>query len=308
MKIEKDDYGKKLVVELEEAADRYTLTLPVESKFFDHFCAKIGNVDRSQLVTIAPYSFVPKGEAHKKSGLNFFQNGVKCEYYFTEKNPQGKPMPASAKLDEDDWKMFKMQERKFYCEYIAKLDEKPEPRPTYTTGQRGDLLLSARGALAVCGFGAAGADGVSNGTLGFMYAQNNTAGYLSATANYVFNGTSWDRDRKASGVSRVASSAASGNPAFAKASAGDLKHISGQNGAAITYIHFYNKATAPTLGTDTPVISFAIPANANFNIPLPDRGLYFGTGIAYAFTTDIATIPTTGAAAAAITAFAAVYA
>ena len=180
--------------------------------------------------------------------------------------------------------------------------------PTYTTGQRGDLLLSSRGALTVCGHGAAGADGVSNGTLGFMYAQNNTAGYLSATADYVFNGTSWDRDRKASGVSRVASSAASGNPAFAKASAGDLKNISGQNGAAITYIHFYNKATAPTLGTDTPVISFAIPANANFNIPLPDRGLYFGTGIAYAFTTDIATIPTTGAAAAAITAFAAVYA
>lgn len=180
--------------------------------------------------------------------------------------------------------------------------------PTYTNGQRGDLLLSARGALAICGFGAAGADGVANTTLGFMYVQNNTAGYLSATANYVFNGTSWDRDRKASGVSRVASSAASGNPAFAKASAGDLKNISGQNGAAITYIHFYNKATAPTLGTDTPVISFAIPANANFNIPLPDRGLYFGTGIAYAFTTDIATIPTTGAAAAAITAFAAVYA
>lgn len=180
--------------------------------------------------------------------------------------------------------------------------------PTYTNGQRGDLLLSSRGAVAVCGFGAAGADGVANTTLGFMYVQNNTAGYLSANASYVFNGTSWDRDRKASAVARVASSAASGNPAFAKSSAGDLKNISGQNGAAITYVHFYNKATAPTLGTDTPVISFAIPANANFNIRLPDRGLYFATGIAYAFTTDIATIPTTGAAAAAITAFAAVYA
>lgn len=136
MKIEKDDYGKKLVIELEEAADRYTLTLPVESKFFDHFCAKIGNVDRSQLVTIAPYSFVPRGEAQKKSGLNFYQNGVKVEYYFTDKDTKGKPMPASAKLDEDEWKIFKMQERKFYCEYISKLDEpttsqqnsKPEPQ------------------------------------------------------------------------------------------------------------------------------------------------------------------------------------
>lgn len=125
MKIEKDDYGKKLVIELEEAADRYTLTLPVESKFFDHFCAKIGNVDRTQLVTIAPYSFVPKGEAQKKSGLNFYQNGVKVEYYFTEKDAKGKPMPA-AKLDEDEWKIFKMQERKFYCEYITKLGEPKE--------------------------------------------------------------------------------------------------------------------------------------------------------------------------------------
>lgn len=141
MKIEKDDYGKKLVIELEEAADRYTLTLPVESKFFDHFCAKIGNVDRSQLVTIAPYSFIPKGEAQKKSGLNFYQSGLpdahyqrkpngekdgnKVAYYFTEKDAKGKPMPA-AKLDEDEWKIFKMQERKFYCEYIAKLGEAKE--------------------------------------------------------------------------------------------------------------------------------------------------------------------------------------
>lgn len=142
MKIEKDDYGKKLVIELEEAADRYTLTLPVESKFFDHFCAKIGNVDRTQLVTIAPYSFIPKGEAQKRSGLNFFQGGLteihyqrkpngerdgnKIAYYFTDKNTQGKPMPASAKLDEDEWKIFKMQERKFYCEYITKLGEPKE--------------------------------------------------------------------------------------------------------------------------------------------------------------------------------------
>ncbi len=136
MKIDKDDYGKKLVIELEEAADRYTLTLPVESKYFDHFCAKIGNVDRNHLIIIAPYSFVPKGEAQKRTGLNFFQHGNKVEYYFTEVQPKGKPMP-NGKLDEDDWKIYKMQERKFYCEYITGLDapkevnrdnSKPEPQ------------------------------------------------------------------------------------------------------------------------------------------------------------------------------------
>ena len=180
--------------------------------------------------------------------------------------------------------------------------------PTYTTGQRGDLLLSARGALATCGFGGAGADGVSNGTLGFMFAQNNTSGYLAAQADHTFNGTTWDRKRKANLVSRTASSAGSGNPLSVKATAGDLKQVSGQNAAAITYIHFYNKASAPVLGTDTPVISYAIPASANFTINLPDDGLYFSTGIAVAFSTDIVTIPVTGAAAAAVLAFAVTYA
>lgn len=131
MQIEKDDYGKKLVVTLSEAADRYLLTIPVESKFFDHFCAKIGNVNIEQPVTIAPYSFIPKGEAQKKSGLNFYQDGKKVEYYFTEAEPKGKPQPASAKLDEDEWKIFKMQERKFYCEFITKVfGNEPQERPT----------------------------------------------------------------------------------------------------------------------------------------------------------------------------------
>lgn len=147
MQIEKDDFGKKLVVTLSEAADRYLLTIPVESKFFDHFCAKIGNVNIEQPVTIAPYSFIPKGEAQKKSGLNFYQKGLpeshyakkkdgtpdigKVGYYFTDEEPKGKPQPASAKLDEDEWKIFKMQERKFYCEFIAKVfGNEPTERPT----------------------------------------------------------------------------------------------------------------------------------------------------------------------------------
>lgn len=133
MQIEKDDYGKKLVVTLSEAADRYLLTIPVESKFFDHFCAKIGNVNIEQPVTIAPYSFIPKGESQKKSGLNFYQDGKKVEYYFTEAEPKGKPM-ANGKLEEDDWKIFKMQERKFYCEFITKVfGNEPTERPAYTT-------------------------------------------------------------------------------------------------------------------------------------------------------------------------------
>lgn len=118
--------------------------------------------------------------------------------------------------------------------------------------------------------------------------------------NTVFNGTSWDRQRKPNAFNRVASTAAAGNPAVGKAGAGDVYGFWGQNGAAITYLQIYNKATAPVIGTDIPVITYPIPANAAFTQSIP-TGAYFATGIAYAFTTDAA--GTTGAAAAAVTSF-----
>lgn len=120
--------------------------------------------------------------------------------------------------------------------------------------------------------------------------------------NAIFNGTSWDRLKKPSAVTRVASSAASGNPAFAKASLCDVSLFWGMNGSVITYLQIYNKATAPVLGTDVPVATYPIAANAMFNQQFPNGGLYLSTGCAFAFTTDAA--GTTGAAAGAVTAFA----
>lgn len=109
----------------------------------------------------------------------------------------------------------------------------------------------------------------------------------------------------ATAIKRVPSSAASGNPDFVKASAGGLLQFWGQNAvASIRYIHFYNKATAPALGTDTPILSFQIPASAAFNVTLPAGGAAFSTGIAFAITTDNVTVPVTGAAAADITSLA----
>lgn len=117
-----------------------------------------------------------------------------------------------------------------------------------------------------------------------------------------YNGTSFDRDRKPNLVARVASSAASGNPAFLKNGAGDLTTFWGVCGATAAYLQIYNKASAPTIGTDTPVFTYPIPALANFSQSIPNGGYYLSTGIAYAFTTDAAA--TTGSAAAAVTSFA----
>lgn len=79
-----------------------------------------------------------------------------------------------------------------------------------------------------------------------------------------------------------------------KASAGRLTMLTIANGTAqAAYLHLYN-AAAVTLGTTASVHVYAIPAAiANYPIKLPDGGLYFSTGIAYAFTAGIASLDNT---------------
>lgn len=85
-------------------------------------------------------------------------------------------------------------------------------------------------------------------------------------------------------VSRILSAAASTNATVARASPGRAIGASGHNAnAAARYLKLYDKATAPTVGTDTPVATIYLPATASFDIDL--HGLMFRTGIAYALTT-----------------------
>jgi hypothetical protein len=66
----------------------------------------------------------------------------------------------------------------------------------------------------------------------------------------------------------------------------------------------FNKASAPTLGTDTPVKTFIIPVastaanGGGSNIELGAGGLLLGTGFAYAVTGGIADNDSTSVAAA----------
>jgi hypothetical protein len=79
-----------------------------------------------------------------------------------------------------------------------------------------------------------------------------------------------------------------------------LGHISASNvNAAARYLKFYNKATAPTVGTDVPVLTYIIPGNtagAGTNIPLPPQGINFSTGISFATTTEATDAGSTGVA------------
>lgn len=90
----------------------------------------------------------------------------------------------------------------------------------------------------------------------------------------------------ATGTSRIVSAAASTNGTSALASNGTVTRVIGYNAAATArYLKFYNKASAPTVGTDTPALTVYLPASAAFAI---DIDHYFSTGIAYALTTGSA--------------------
>lgn len=98
-------------------------------------------------------------------------------------------------------------------------------------------------------------------------------------------------------------SAASTNATSLKASAGQVYGIQVFNlNAAARYLKLYNKASAPTVGTDTPVKVFMIPGNAAGAGIVSNwiNGVEFNTGIAYALTTGIADSDTGAVAASEI--------
>lgn len=87
-------------------------------------------------------------------------------------------------------------------------------------------------------------------------------------------------------------SAATTNATSVKASAGKIHSIIAINTVGnIRYLKLYNRASAPTVGTDVPIHTIPIPANvsgAGVAISFGDIGLAFSTGIAFAITANVA--------------------
>ncbi|WCD56183.1 hypothetical protein [Caulobacter phage KSC] len=101
-------------------------------------------------------------------------------------------------------------------------------------------------------------------------------------------------------TAHLAISAATTNATSLKGSAG--KCVGGllvNTTAATKFFKFYNKATAPTVGTDTPVLTLPILANSSLALTSvwDQYGHYFATGIAYAITGAVANNDTTAVAA-----------
>jgi hypothetical protein len=86
-------------------------------------------------------------------------------------------------------------------------------------------------------------------------------------------------------------SEATTNETVVKSSAGTITTISavGMAEEAMSFLKLYDKATAPVLATDVPVMTIPIPTHtqgAGIVIPIPN-GLNFSNGIALALTSGI---------------------
>jgi hypothetical protein len=158
-------------------------------------------------------------------------------------------------------------------------------QPTYTTGQQTDLQTTNRGevlaALSVAGV-LASIKAASTAPLA-----TDPALVVTISPNLPVPTTSF------------VNSAATTNATSVKASAGTVYNITASNtGAAAAFVKFYNKATAPTVGTDVPVFTIAIPASGTVTIAPAMLGIRFSTGIALAITNLAADTDTTVIAAA----------
>lgn len=88
------------------------------------------------------------------------------------------------------------------------------------------------------------------------------------------------------------------NGAAGKASAGNLYEITVSNTSGATvYFKVYNKASAPTVGTDVPILTIPVAAGVTTFVNFPPIGKRFSTGISFATTGGLAATDTTAVAA-----------
>lgn len=112
---------------------------------------------------------------------------------------------------------------------------------------------------------------------------------LTTALNTVTQPTSTDNSL----VSSKVVCAASTNATSVKASAGKIYRIDAFNSDTVGYwVKFYNKASAPTVGTDVPVATKFVPAGGGFVIE-STVGIPYTTGIALAATLNATDADTT---------------
>lgn len=96
-------------------------------------------------------------------------------------------------------------------------------------------------------------------------------------------------------------SAATTNATVVKASSAQLVGIVASNvNAAVRYLKLYNKATAPTVGTDVPLLTLSLPLGGVPVVASFGDGIPFSAGLSFALTTGLADADTAAVAASEI--------
>ena len=111
---------------------------------------------------------------------------------------------------------------------------------------------------------------------------------MPSTTHYITPGR-FERQLPVATQVHTLSSAASTNATLVKNSPGIVfnliihnTHAGGGSGSSIA-LRFYNKSTAPVVGTDVPFIVIHVPSNSSKELNFTS-GITFNTGIAYSIT------------------------
>ncbi len=162
---------------------------------------------------------------------------------------------------------------------------------TLTTGQRGDLQITASGSLIIGGSQITGIDGASNTVVGLNASAGTTPRWLAVVPS-VFNGATWDRQRSG-GVTGMAGvnvqATTTGGASFLNIAAGQATTVV-KSGAGTLYAIILNSAATATNTTtiyDNTAASGTVigrPAVTTATVPTTlnygsDVGLAFGTGL-----------------------------
>lgn len=131
--------------------------------------------------------------------------------------------------------------------------------------------------------------GIASGTTAGVVEFSAAPGVVSLTANSV----------PTTPTAHFLTSAATTNATAVKTSGATMYTLTAFNaGAGAAFVKIYNKASAPTVGTDVPVMVLALAATASDSLVLGPIGIRLATGLGLAITGVAADTDTTAVAAA----------
>lgn len=115
------------ILDVNDIGEHYSVSIPADSKYGDSLASKVPNIAIKTWSLIQPYDFEDKtrinpntGKSQKQTGISIIQNEVKVPSAYTKENPNGLPQ-MEGKLDEEEYKIFKIKQRKFFRGVVENL-------------------------------------------------------------------------------------------------------------------------------------------------------------------------------------------